>query len=138
MNQVLLVEDDPLSRAVVKDMFKYNDVPGELVCVKSGEEALAAIPALDPPVVLMDIRLPGISGVEATKAIKSNPLTKHIRVWAITALGMRADIEAALAAGCDGYFVKPIDTANLAFQLRGFFENLTPEPQIHEKGTVLS
>ena len=138
MKQVLLVEDDPLSRAVVKDMFKYNDVPGELVCVESGEEALAAIPALDPPVVLMDIRLPGISGVEAAKAIKSNPATKHIRVWAITALGMRADIEAALAVGCDGYFIKPIDTANLAFQLRGFFENLPPEPQIHEKGMVLS
>ena len=86
----------------------------------------------------MDIRLPGISGVEAAKAIKSNPSTKHIRVWAITALGMRADIEAALAAGCDGYFVKPIDTANLAFQLRGLFENLQPEPQTHEKGMVLS
>jgi len=138
MKQVLLVEDDPLSRAVVEDMFKYNDVPGELVCFESGEEALAAIPALDPLVILMDIRLPGISGVEAAKAIKSNPSTKHIRVWAITALGTRVDIEAALAAGCDGYFIKPIDTAKLAFQLRGFFENLPPEPQIHEKGTVLS
>jgi two-component system, cell cycle response regulator DivK len=138
MKQLLLVEDDPLCRVVVEDMFKYNDVPGELVWVDSGEEALAAIPKIDPPIILMDIRLPGISGVEATKAIKSNPSTKHIRVWAITALGMRADIEAALAAGCDGYFVKPIDIANLAFQLRGFFENLPPEPQIHEKGMVLS
>jgi CheY-like chemotaxis protein len=138
MKQIMLVEDDPLSRAVVKDMFKYNDVPGELVCVESGEEALAAISKIDPAIILMDICLPGISGVEAAKAIKSNPLTKHIRVWAITALGMRADIEAALAAGCDGYFVKPIDTANLAFQLRGFFENMPPEPQIQEKGMVLS
>jgi CheY-like chemotaxis protein len=138
MKQVLLVEDDPLCRVVVEDMFKYNDVPGELICVESGEEALAAIPALDPLAVLMDIRLPGISGVETTKAIKSNPLTKHIRVWAITALGMRADIEAALAVGCDGYFIKPIDTANLAFQLRGFFENLPLELQIREKGKVVS
>jgi CheY-like chemotaxis protein len=138
MKQVLLVEDDPLSRAVVKDMFKYNDVPGGLVCVESGEEALAAIPKFDPLVILMDIRLPGISGVDATKVIKSNPSTKHIRVWAITAMGERANIEAALAAGCDGYFVKPIDTAKLAFQLQGFFENLPPELQIHEKETVLS
>jgi two-component system, cell cycle response regulator DivK len=138
MRQVLLVEDDPLSRAVIEDMFKYNDVPGELVCVHSGEEALAAIPDLDLLVILMDIRLPGISGVEATKAIKSNPSTKHLRVWAITALGARVDIEAALAAGCDGYFIKPIDAAKLAFQLRGFFENLPPERQIQEKGTVLS
>jgi CheY-like chemotaxis protein len=137
MRQVLLVEDDPLSRVVVEDLFKYNDVPGELVSVESGEEALAAIPNIDPLVVLMDIRLPGISGVEAAKAIKSNPSTKHIRVWAITALGKRVDIEAALAAGCDGYFVKPIDTANLAFQLRGFFENLPPEQQSERKGAAL-
>jgi CheY-like chemotaxis protein len=138
MKQVLLVEDDPISRVLVEDMFKYNDVPGELVCVESGEEALAAIPDLDAGVILMDICLPGISGVEAAKAIKSNPSTKHIRVWAITALGTRADIEAALAAGCDGYFVKPIDTTKLAFQLRGFFEYLPREPQIHEKETVRS
>jgi DNA-binding response OmpR family regulator len=59
-------------------------------------------------------------------------------VLAITALGTRVDIEAALAAGCDGYFIKPIDTAKLAFQLRGFFEYLPPELQTHEKGTVLS
>jgi CheY-like chemotaxis protein len=138
MRQVLLVEDDLLSRTVVEDMFKYNDVPGELVCVESGEEALAAIPALNPPVILMDICLPGISGVEAAKEIKSNPLTKHIRVWAITALGTRVDIETALAAGCDGYFIKPIDSAKLAFQLRGLFEHMSPEPQIHEKGMVPS
>jgi two-component system, cell cycle response regulator DivK len=137
MKHILLVEDDPLSRAVVEDMFKYNDVPGELVCFESGEEALAAIPALDPLVILMDIRLPDISGVDATRAIKANPSTKHIRVWAITALGAKVDIEAALAAGCDGYFVKPIDTAKLAFQLRGFFEYLPPERQTHEKATVL-
>jgi CheY-like chemotaxis protein len=138
MRQVLLVEDDPLSRAVVKDMFRYDDLPGELVCVESAEEALAVIPTVDPGVILMDIRLPGIGGIEAAKIIKSNPSTKHIRVWAITALGTRADIEAALAAGCDGYFVKPIDTAKLAFQLRGFFENLPPELKSHDKGIALS
>jgi CheY-like chemotaxis protein len=138
MKNVLLVEDDPLSRMVVEDMFKYGDIPGELVCVESAEEALEIIPTIDPLVILMDIRLPGISGVEAAMIIKSDPLTKHIRVWAITALGTRVDIEAALAAGCDGYFVKPIDTAKLAFQLRGFFEYLPADPQTYEKWTVLS
>jgi len=138
MKTVLLVEDDPLSRVVVEDMFQYDDVPGNLVCVGSAEEALSAIPALDPLVILMDIRLPGISGVEAARVIKANPSTKRIRVWAITALGERADIEAALAAGCDGYFVKPIDAAKLANQLRRFFENLPLEPQTPQKGKVLS
>jgi CheY-like chemotaxis protein len=134
MKQVLLVEDDPLSRSVVEDMFKYKNMPGELVCVESGEEALAVIPEIDPLLVLMDIRLPGISGVEATKAIKANPSTKRIRVWAITALDARADIEAALAAGCDGYFVKPIKTTKLAHQLQAYLE--LPDLQFQQKETV--
>ncbi|MBN2577440.1 MAG: response regulator [Pirellulales bacterium] len=136
MRHVLLVEDDPLSRTVVEDMFHYQDVPGELVCVESGEEALAAIPVFNPLLILMDIRLPGISGIEATKAIKSNPSTKHIRVWAITALGTRADIEAALAAGCDAYFVKPINATKLACQLQGFFKYLPPELTTSERETA--
>jgi CheY-like chemotaxis protein len=125
MNKVLLVEDDPLSREVVEDMFKYDDVHGELVCVDSAEEALSRISIIDPSVILMDIRLPGISGVEAARVIKTNLSTKHIRVWAITALDDRADVDAALDAGCDGYFIKPIDTAKLAKQLQGYFENLS-------------
>jgi CheY-like chemotaxis protein len=136
MKTVLLVEDDPLSRTIVEDMFRYNDIPGELVCVESGEAALAAIPAFHPVLILMDIRLPGISGIGAAKAIKSNPSTKHIRVWAITALGARADIEAALAAGCDAYFVKPVNAEKLAFQLQGFFKYLPSEPCTLEQGAV--
>ena len=118
MRRVLLVEDDPLSQTVVKDIFRYDNPSGELICVGSAEEALRILPSLDPLVVLMDLMLPGMSGIEATRIIKSDPATKNISVWAITARRTRFDIDAALTAGCDGYFTKPVATKQLVEQLR--------------------
>ena len=76
MPTILLVEDDPLNQTVVKDIFRYDNLPGELVCVGSAEEALRILPSLDPLVVLMDLMLPGMSGIEATRIIKGDPATK--------------------------------------------------------------
>ena len=120
MRHVLLVEDNPLNQALVEDIFHYGNLPGELVCVGSAEEALRILPSLDPLVVLMDVMLPGMNGIEATKVIKGDPATKSVRVWAITARCAPADINEALAAGCDGYFTKPVNPIHLAEQLRVF------------------
>ena len=120
MKHVLLVEDNPLNQVLVEDIFRHNNLPGELVCVGSAEEALRILPSLVPLVVLMDLMLPGMSGVEATKLIKGDPATKGVRVWAITARNAPSDIDEALAAGCDGYFTKPFNPEHLAEQLRVF------------------
>jgi two-component system cell cycle response regulator DivK len=120
MRHVLLVEDNALNQAVVEDIFAYCDIAGELVCAGSAEEALRILPSIEPLVVLMDVMLPGVSGIEATKVIKGDPATKGIRVWAITARNARSDIDEALAAGCDGYFTKPVNPKHLAEQLRVF------------------
>jgi CheY-like chemotaxis protein len=120
MYHVLLIEDNLLSQAVIEDLFRFDDLPGELVCTGSAEEALRILPTLEPLVVLMDLMLPGMSGIEATRIIKGDPKTRHLRVWAITARSAQADIAAALAAGCDGYFTKPIDPQHLAAQLHVF------------------
>jgi two-component system cell cycle response regulator DivK len=120
MRHVLLVEDNALNQAVVEDIFAYCDIAGELVCAGSAEEALRILPALDPLVVLMDVMLPGMSGIEAAKVIKGDPATKGVRIWAITARNAPADIDEALAVGCDGYFTKPVDRKHLVEQLRVF------------------
>lgn len=120
MRHVLLVEDNPLNQAVVEDIFRCGNLPGELVCAGSAEEALRILPSLEPLVVLMDLMLPGMSGIEATKVIKGDPATRHVRVWAITARNAPSDIDEALAAGCDGYFTKPVNPKHLAEQLRVF------------------
>lgn len=124
MKSILLVEDDWLSQMVVENVFEVFDIPVKLVCVESAEEALAQIAALDPLLVLMDIRLPGIDGFAATKAIKQDPATKHIPVWAMTALNGQDDIDAAVEAGCSGYFVKPVDARLLASKIESLVDSL--------------
>ena len=126
MRHVLLVEDNSLNQALVEDIFRHDNLPGELVCVGSAEEALRILPSLEPLVVLMDLMLPGMSGIEATKLIKRDPATNRVRVWAITARNTPSDIEEALAAGCDGYFTKPVNPKHLAEQLRVFESEEVP------------
>lgn len=133
MRQILLVEDDALSQRVIEDLFEDEEIPIELVCVESGEEALERVAAMDPLIVLMDIGLPGINGFEATRMIKSDPITKHIPVWAITALDKRSDIDAAIEAGCSAYFVKPVNRRRLADQICMLAESLLAEPKCSDK-----
>jgi CheY-like chemotaxis protein len=132
MRRILLVEDDRLSQQVISDLFQAEKIPIELVCVDTGEEALKRVAALDPLIVLMDIRLPGIDGLQATRAIKSDSATKHVPVWAITALNKRSDIDAAIEAGCSAYFVKPINRKHLAGQICMLAECLPPEAKPSE------
>jgi CheY-like chemotaxis protein len=134
MRRILLVEDDRVSQEVIKDLFEDRDIPIDLVCVETGEEALLRVPRLNPLIVLMDIRLPGIDGLTTTRAIKSDAATKHIPVWAITALNRRSDIDAAIEAGCSAYFVKPINRSQLADQICILAESLPPEtkPSVQE------
>jgi len=72
----------------------------------------------------MDLRLPGIDGLETTEILKRNPLTKDIPVWAITAYAMQGDEEKARAAGCDKYFAKPLQMRKLGDRLKDFLQAL--------------
>ncbi|MEI7903454.1 MAG: response regulator [bacterium] len=80
--------------------------------------------SLQPVLILMDLRLPGIDGLETTEILKRNLLTKDIPVWAITAYAMQGDKERSLAAGCDEYFAKPLSMRTLGDRLRDFLEAL--------------
>jgi CheY-like chemotaxis protein len=126
MKYVLLVEDDLCNQAVIQDIFEFDLPAGELVCVESGEDALEQVAQTKPCLVLMDIGLPGIDGLETTKWLKSSSLTKDITVWALTAHAMKGDEAKALAAGCDQYITKPIETKNLSRCLSDFLENIQP------------
>jgi two-component system, cell cycle response regulator DivK len=63
-----------------------------------------------PDLVLMDLSLPGMDGLSATKEVKANPATRHLTVVGLTAHAMKGDEEIALNAGCDGFLTKPVDT----------------------------
>jgi CheY-like chemotaxis protein len=83
----------------------------------SAEEALSLAGCRAPDLVLMDIALPGIDGLAATRILKSSPATSGVPVVALTAQAMRADAEEAVRAGCDGFIAKPISTREFLEQV---------------------
>jgi len=124
MNTILLIEDNFNNVSLLEDIFLFDDISARLVSVESGEEALNRAIELQPVLILMDLRLPGIDGLETTQILKCNPLTKDIPVWAITAYAMKGDEERARAAGCGEYITKPMHVLDLANRLRAFLARL--------------
>ena len=116
--KVLLVEDQDLNRELATDLL---EVAGFAVCqARSGEEAIRVARAESPLIVLMDISLPGMDGLAATRILRADPGFRGIPIVALTAHAMKGDEDRALAAGCDGYITKPIDTASFARTVGGF------------------
>jgi CheY-like chemotaxis protein len=110
-HKVLIVEDNPLNMRLIEMILKSDDYV--LLKATDGEEALA-IAAIDhPDLVLMDIRLPKLSGLEVARRLKKNGALSHIPIIALTAHAMKGDKEKAMEAGCDSYVSKPIDTRQL-------------------------
>ena len=124
MSTILLVEDDLGNRTVVQDIFQFDDIGAKLSIAETGEAAMVLACQLKPVLILMDIRLPGIDGLEVVRALKQDPQTKDIPVWAITAHARTEDRSKALAAGCDDYITKPFERSKLVKQLREFVASL--------------
>jgi CheY-like chemotaxis protein len=106
--RILLVEDNPASRRLAQVLLKSK---GHTVYeATTGEEAVELARTQRPDLILMDVQLPGLDGLAATRILKADPATKDIPVVVLTAYAMQGDRERALAAGCDGYISKPINT----------------------------
>ena len=124
MNTILLIEDNVDNLMLLEDIFLLDDISARLVSATTGEEGLNRAIELQPVLILMDLRLPGIDGLETTQILKGDPRTKDIPVWAITAYAMNGDEERARAAGCCEYITKPVRTLELANRLRAFLGQL--------------
>jgi CheY-like chemotaxis protein len=110
--RILLVEDNSQNRRLAEFLLKSR---GYMVYeATTGQEALELARTLLPDLILMDLRLPGMDGLTATKILKADDLTRRIPVIAMTAFAMQGDREKALKAGCDAYITKPIDARNFA------------------------
>jgi CheY-like chemotaxis protein len=117
--ETILVVDDAAVNLKLTDIVLRKDG----FCVHAftnAEDALAALPAIRPSVVLTDIQMPGMDGLEMTRRIKSDESTRGIVVVALTACAMMDDEQRALDAGCDGYITKPIDTHTLGSRVREY------------------
>jgi two-component system cell cycle response regulator DivK len=102
---ILVVEDQEDNRRILRDLFVNAGY--ELIEAESGEEALTALMARRPDLILMDIQLPVMDGYEATRRIRLNPELKSIPIIAVTSYALAGDDAKALAAGCNAYVTKP-------------------------------
>jgi two-component system, cell cycle response regulator DivK len=109
---VLIVEDNERNAKLVRDVLGHAGY--RTLEAGDGEAGVALAREHRPDLVLMDVQLPGIDGVEALARLRADPATAAIRVVALTAFAMQADRDRFLAAGFDGYVEKPIDVRALA------------------------
>jgi CheY-like chemotaxis protein len=118
--KILIVDDNPQNLKLARVLLL-----GEGYDVKTApdaEEALRVLSNFYPDLILMDLQLPGMDGLDLTRRLKSDPVYRNICIVALTAYAMRGDKEKALAAGCDGYLAKPIDTDQLPKDVRSYID----------------
>ncbi len=111
MAKILYVEDNPQNMRLVKKMLGVGGY--DMLEAQDGMTGLAVATREIPDLILMDINLPDIDGVEVTTRLKSDPALKHIPIIALTANAMFGDREKYISAGCDGYLAKPISKTEL-------------------------
>ena len=113
---ILLAEDNPVNITMMKGYLEQKGF--RLRVAMNGEEAVHAVKANPPDLVLMDVQMPGMDGLEATRRIKADPGLRHIPIITLTALAMPGDRERCLSSGADGYFAKPSRLADLLVLIR--------------------
>ena len=112
---VLVVDDNPINLKLVSDLLAFEGY--RVLKADDGEKAAASVQEDPPDLILLDVDLPGIDGLTLTKRLKGDPLTADIIIVALTAFAMKADRQRAIAAGCDAYVTKPINTRELPAQI---------------------
>jgi two-component system, cell cycle response regulator DivK len=108
---ILIVDDNPINLKLARVLLAAEGY--QVRTAEDAVEALAALEQFHPRLILMDIQMPGVDGLVLARRLKAAPATKDIVIVALTAYAMKGDNEKALAAGCDGYVAKPIDTRTL-------------------------
>jgi CheY-like chemotaxis protein len=108
---VLVVDDNPVNVKLLRLLLEGEGY--QVHTAEGAESALRALAQRRPELILMDVQLRGVDGLELTRRLKADTATAAIPVVAVTAYAMKGDEERALAAGCDGYLPKPIDTNRL-------------------------
>lgn len=111
MKKILIVEDHELNRILLRDIMQMHGY--ETLESITAEDGMRLAREQKPDLILMDIQLPGINGLTATRQLKSDPETKNIPVIVVTSFAMEYDKQRALSSGCDAYMSKPVDTRKL-------------------------
>jgi len=116
--KILVIEDNENNRYLIGYILKKHG--HEVVEAVSGEEGVKLALKEQPDLILMDLQLPGIDGLEATRQIRTSPTNDNTPIIAITSYALTGDKEKALMAGCTGYIEKPINPETIMISLESY------------------
>ena len=122
--RILIVEDNELNMKLLNDVLEAYGY--DIVKTDSGAAVLELARTHRPDLVLMDIQLPDVSGLDAVRHLKADPETREIPVIAVTAFAMAGDERRALDSGCDGYIAKPIMLREFLATIEEFLSGKAP------------
>jgi len=123
---ILIVDDNAANLKLARILLRGEGY--DVRTAADAEEGLRILSEWKPRVILMDIQLPGMDGLELTRRLKADRSTSDIIILALTAYAMKGDEERARAAGCDGYVAKPIDTDALPILIRKHLASKSESP----------
>lgn len=118
--QILVVDDSPDNLMLARLLLQHEGY--DVRTAESAEKALAVLASCTPRLILMDIQLPGMDGLELTRRLRRTPELQNASIIALTAYAMPGDEAHAREAGCDGYISKPIDTRAFPGLIRTFLD----------------
>ena len=119
--KILIVEDTPMNMELVTDLLEVAGY--KVIQAETAETGIVKAKAEAPDLILMDIGLPGMDGLTAAGILKRDQLTKDIPIIALTSHAMKDDEDRIMAAGCDGYITKPIDTREFPKTVASFISS---------------
>lgn len=118
--QILIVDDNPDNVDLARIVLEAEGC--QLRVAEDASHALDVLKTFHPQLILMDVQLPGMDGLELTRRLRAEPMFQDVVIVALTAYAMRSDEESARAAGCDGYISKPIDTRTFGALVRTYLD----------------
>ncbi|CAN5892465.1 response regulator [soil metagenome] len=116
--RILVVDDNLATRALTT--FVLDAAGLEVASAVDADSATAQLVGFAPDLILMDIQLPSLDGLQLARRIKADPATRHIVIIAFTAFAMKGDEAGMLSAGCDGYIAKPFDVVSFPDKVRSY------------------
>lgn len=124
---ILIVDDNAANLKLARVVLRDDGY--EVRTATDAEDALEVLKTFRPRLILMDVQLPGMDGLELTRRLRADPVMAGTIIIGLTAYAMKGDEERVLAAGCDGYVAKPIDTRSLPGVIAGYLRGDTrPAP----------
>jgi CheY-like chemotaxis protein len=121
---ILIVDDNLLNLKLARMVLQAHGY--QIRTAEDGFQALKLMDEIHPRLILLDIQLPGIDGLEVARRIRANPSKRDIKIVAVTAYAMKGYEEESRLAGCDGFITKPINTTQLPLDVRKYLDEAAP------------